>query len=323
MPRNIIVIGASAGGLRALSAIFSQLEPTREGTVFAVLHLSPQYPTFVDQILSKRSNMPVKFASNGAFVPGTIYIAPPDFHLIIEHGRMQLSQGPKENCARPAVDVTFRSAATVYRSAVIGVVLSGMLDDGTAGSFYIKRHGGTTIVQDPVDAEFPSMPANALAHVKIDYKLRLDEIAPTLNRLIQVPSAPLPSIRWEVATERSELEAIMLEQDKRSSVPTQFTCPDCHGPLSRIDDGSPTRFRCRIGHAYGQNSLHDAQSDFVERALWSSFQALEAKAELEESLREEAEARGDSAAVKTFSACIEETQRRIVRFAQLLETNVD
>jgi two-component system, chemotaxis family, protein-glutamate methylesterase/glutaminase len=274
----------------------------------------------LDEILSKRSNMPVKFATNGPFVPGIIYLAPPDCHLIIEYGRMQLSRGPKENCARPAADVTFRSAATVYRSAVVGVVLSGMLDDGTAGSFYVKRHGGTTIVQDPEDAQFPSMPANALAYVKIDFKLPLDEIAPTLNRLMQ---ASARSIGLEAATEGSGLEATMNEQDERSSVPTQFTCPDCHGPLSRISDGSPTRFRCRVGHAYGQNSFYQAQSDFVERALWSLFQALQAKAELEQSLSEEAETRGDSAAVKVFSTCLEETHRRIAQVAQLLDSKLD
>ena len=319
MPRNIILIGASAGGLSALGTVFSELEPTKHAAVFAVLHLAPDSPGIVDQILSKRSKMPVKFATNGPFAPGTIYLAPPDCHLVIEYGRMQLSRGPKENRARPAIDVTFRSAATVYRNDVTGAVLTGMLDDGTAGLFYVKRHGGTTIVQDPQDAEFPSMPANALAHVKIDYKLRLNEIGPTLNRLIE-SSSPLVS---GAATERSGLETKMKEQDKQSSVRTQFSCPDCQGPLSRIMDGSPERFRCRVGHAYGLNSLHEAHTEFVERTLWSSFQALEAKAELEQSLREQAEARGDSSAVKAFSACIEETHMRIAQFADLLKTNTD
>lgn len=320
MSNKIIVIGASAGGFRALGAIFASLAPDLDASIIAVLHTSPRFPSYLDRLLSKTSTLPVKFASNEAFQPGTIYVAPPDHHVIVERSDLRLSQGPKENNARPAIDVTFRSAAVVHRERVTGVLLTGMLDDGTAGLFYIKRYGGMTIVQDPYDAEFPSMPANALAHVRIDHKLPLHEIAQTVNRWAAVKWSGAGSMgRFD---ERHGSEA-MIEQDMQRAVPTAYTCPNCRGPLFRIDDGSPTRFRCRVGHAYGSGSLHDAQANHVEDALWSSFQALIAKAELEENLRQEAEANGDSDAVEAWKKCLDDTQRRIADFAQVLELSPD
>ena len=316
MTPRIIVIGASAGGFNALRTVSASLSRNLNASIFAVLHISPVYPSYLAQLLSKSSTLPVKFASNGAFQAGTIYVAPPDHHVIVERSEMRLSQGPKENNSRPAIDVTFRSASMAHRKAVIGVLLTGMLDDGTAGLFYVKRHGGVTIVQDPDDAEFASMPANALAHVKVDYKLPLREIAQTINRLAAGEGVGTESMIGP--DERYGIEA-MIEQDKQLSVSTDYTCPNCQGPLSRIDDGSPTRFRCRVGHAYGLNSLHDAQADLVENALWSSFQALLAKAELEENLRREAETNGENEAVQAWKKCIDETQRRIAAFANILE----
>jgi two-component system, chemotaxis family, protein-glutamate methylesterase/glutaminase len=316
MANKIIVIGASAGGFSALHSLFANLDPDLKATIFTVLHTSPSSPSYLVPLFSQWSTMTVKSAGTGRFDSSTIYIAPPDRHVIIERGSMRLSQGPKENCARPAIDVTFRSAALAYRSAVIGVVLTGMLDDGTAGLFYVKRHGGITIIQDPQEAEFASMPANALAHVRIDYKLPLAEIAPTINQLAALDSAQFDLIRQTAG--RNGIEA-MLETDKRQSVLTRYTCPECHGPLSRVEDGSPTRFRCRVGHAYGQNSLYDAQANYVEQVIWSSFQALQAKAEMEESLRQEAESRGDSAAMAVFKAASDDTHRRIATFSQVLQ----
>lgn len=313
---RIIVIGASAGGFRALRTIFAALDPKLNASIFAVLHMSAAFPSYLAELFSKSSTLPVEFASTGEFKSGTIYIARPDHHLIVEHNTMRLSQGPKENSARPAIDVTFRSAAAAYRRRVIGVLLTGMLDDGTAGLFYVKRHGGLAIVQDPDDAEFASMPASALEHVKIDRKLPLKEIAQTINRLVALD---LPGT--ESARQSHESDGIegMIEQDRQRAVPTNYMCPACQGPLSRIEDGSPTRFRCRVGHGYGLKSLYDAQASYVENTLWSSFQALQAKARMEESLRREAEVKGDSVAVETWKRRIDETQRQIADFAPMLE----
>ncbi len=316
MRPKIIVIGASAGGFQALRTIFASLDPNLTASIFVVLHTSPTLPSYLAPLFSKTTELPVKFASDGAFQSGTIYVAPPDHHVIVERTEIRLSQAPKENGARPAIDVTFRSAARVHRRAVIGVLLTGMLDDGTAGLFYVKRYGGVTIVQDPEDAEFSDMPANALAHLKIDHKLPLKEIAHTINRLGTGGWSGIDLMRQ--FDEPNGIDT-MIEQDRQRSVLTSYTCPDCHGPLSRIEDGSPTRFRCRVGHAYGLNSLHDSQANYVENSLWSAFQALQAKAEIEESLRQEAEVRGDGAGVETWTRCIDETQRRIAEFARILQ----
>jgi len=320
MAPRIIVIGASAGGFTALRTLFASLAPNLNASIFAVLHTSPAYPSYLDTLLSKGSSLPVRFASNGAFETGTIYIAPPDHHVIVERRELRLSQGPKENIARPAIDVTFRSAAIAHRKAVIGVLLTGMLDDGTAGLFYVKRYGGVTIVQDPDDAEFASMPANALAHVKVDHKLPLREIVQAINRLATVEWLGTELMRG--SDERYGMEA-MIEQDMQRLVSTNYMCPDCQGPLSRINDGSPSRFRCRVGHAYGLNALYQAQVNHVENGLWSSFQALVAKAEIEENLKQAAETSGDSEAVKSWKKGLDETQRRIAVFAQILELSPD
>jgi two-component system chemotaxis response regulator CheB len=316
MVGKIIVIGASAGGLSALRRLFEDLDPTLSATIFAVVHTSPSFPSYLATLLAKSSRLPVKFAAQGPFLPGVIYVAPPNHHVVVERHGITLSRGPRENRSRPAIDVTMRSAAISYGRAVIGVVLTGMLDDGTAGLFYVKRHGGITIAQDPQDAEFPSMPANAIEHVRIDYVLPLTQIGPTLNRLSyqeligNASAAPYGSANGA--------EALMIEQDKESSKLTTYTCPECHGPISRIEDGSPIRFRCRVGHAFGLNSLAEAQSEYTEQVIWSALQALEAKAEIEENLRQDAQAAGDDAKVIALKKRIDDTRRGIALIAEVL-----
>lgn len=316
MAGKIIVIGASAGGLSALRRLFADLEPTLSATIFAVVHTSPAFPSYLAPLLAKSSSLPVKFAADGPFLPGVIYVAPPDHHVVVERRAMTLSHGPRENRSRPAIDVTLRSAAISHGRAVIGVVLTGMLDDGTAGLFYVKRHGGIAIVQDPQDAEFPSMPANALEHVRVDYALPLDQVGPLLNRLSRQELAANEVANFPRATNGAE--ALMIEQDKESSNLTGYTCPECHGPISRIEDGSPIRFRCRVGHAFGLNSLAEAQGEYTEQVVWSALQALEAKAEIEENLLHDAQAAGDDAKVVALKKRVDDTRRGIALFAEVL-----
>jgi two-component system chemotaxis response regulator CheB len=183
MEPRVIVVGASAGGFSAIRKLLSRLDPSLTSPIFIVLHTGDRSPGHLASVLEKSSRLPVRFAGDGQFEPGTVYVAPSGHHLVLERSAMRLVEGPRENLARPAIDVLFRSAARAHGNRTIGVVLTGMLDDGTAGLFYIKRHGGVTIVQDPAEAEYPSMPATALAHVPIDYKLPLLEIGATLSRL--------------------------------------------------------------------------------------------------------------------------------------------
>src|SRR3954447_1871614 len=182
--KHIVVIGASAGGLEALRAIVGALDPDFAAPICVVLHTSPQSPGLLDGILTRPGKLAALNAINGERLrPGHIYVAPPDFHLVVEPGILRVTKGPRENRFRPAIDPLFRSAAQVYGPGAIGVVLTGSLDDGTAGLWTIKQLGGCAIVQDPSDALFPGMPENALTHVDVDYVVPLAELAPLLMSL--------------------------------------------------------------------------------------------------------------------------------------------
>src|SRR5918995_987625 len=182
--RDIIVMGASAGGLSAFNRIIKQLPEDSNATVFIVWHVSPYSTSILPEILNRAGKLKSKHPKDGEPIElGKIYIAPPDHHLLLEPGRIRLTKGPRENRFRPAIDPLFRSAAQVYGPAAIGVILTGNLDDGTAGLWAIKQLGGTAIVQDPAEAMFPAMPTSALAHVRVDHTVPLAAIAPLLIRL--------------------------------------------------------------------------------------------------------------------------------------------
>lgn len=186
MKRDIITIGASAGGVEALTQIVSKLPPTYPGTLFVTLHVSPSFPSKLPEILSRRSTLPAVHPADGERVRrGRIYVAPPDHHLLVERDVVRLYHGPSENRSRPAIDPLFRSAAESYSERVVGVLLSGMLYDGAAGLITIQRFGGVTIVQDPEEAAFTSMPLTAITRQQPDYILPLAQIGPTLLRLAQ------------------------------------------------------------------------------------------------------------------------------------------
>jgi len=183
--RDIIVVGASAGGVEALRALASRLPPDLPASVFVVLHLSAGMPSELASVLSRSGPLPAHEAITGQmFEPGRIYVAPPDRHLILENSHMRLWRGPKENRHRPAINVLFRSAAVAYGPRVIGIVLSGILDDGTTGLWWIKRHGGVAIVQDPADAIFPDMIYSALEHVQVDHIVTMEGIGGLLANIV-------------------------------------------------------------------------------------------------------------------------------------------
>jgi two-component system chemotaxis response regulator CheB len=205
--RHVVVVGASAGGLECLVRIAGDLSPDLPASVFVVLHVSPGGPSALPAILSRSGRLPAEHARDGeAIEPGRIYVAPPDHHLLLEPGVMRLVQGPRENRVRPAIDVLFRSAAAVYGPRVIGVVMSGYLDDGATGLLAIKRQGGIAVVQDPDDAQAPAMPRAALALVEADHVVPLSEAGALIDHLVRAshdrpgsghrpPPAPTPSLR--------------------------------------------------------------------------------------------------------------------------------
>ena len=192
--RDIIVIGASAGGIEALMELSAQLPPDLPVSIFAVVHLPSEYPSELASILSRSGRLPAVQASPGEiYCPGHIYVAPPDQHMLLERNRIQLWRGPKENRHRPAINALFRSAAVSHGSRVAGVVLSGALDDGTTGLWWVKKHGGVTVVQDPAEARFPEMVYNALEHVEIDHILPIKKMGELFVSLSNGYSAKLAS----------------------------------------------------------------------------------------------------------------------------------
>jgi len=280
--RDIHVVGSSAGGVEALKRLVSDLPSDFPASLLIVQHLSPSSIGVLPAILERMANVPVQHAVDGAPLQrGHIYVAPPDQHLILEPGKMRVVSGPKENRHRPAVDPLFRSAAWSYGPRVVGTVLTGTLDDGTAGLWAIKEQHGIAVVQDPSDATYPSMPQSALSNVRVDHRLPLKEIGSLLNRLARQDVA-LPAPRDERM--RTETEFDMLKRDIKSmselGTPSGFTCPECNGALWEIRDGELYRYRCHVGHAFSADTLLQGQGEQIEAALFSAIRALEEKAAL-------------------------------------------
>ena len=289
--RAIIVIGTSAGGVKALSTIVEQLPHDLNAAIFIVLHISPHQRSNLPEILSKAGNLTAAHARDGEPIArGRIYVAPPDRHLLIEPGEVRITKGPKENRFRPAIDPLFRSAAYAYGPRVIGVVLTGALDDGTAGLWAIKDRGGITVVQDPDDAEQRSMPWTALNNVEVDYCLRVTEIAKVLVTLTQGLIGPE---RGSLVSDKLGIETkISLGHDAADLDVTQlgklseFSCPECHGTLIEIMDGKLQRYRCHTGHAFSEASLLAELTDSVEELLWNSIRAIEERIRLLKHLKQ-------------------------------------
>jgi two-component system, chemotaxis family, protein-glutamate methylesterase/glutaminase len=278
--KQIVVVGASSGGIEALRELVAHLPADFPAPICVVLHTSPESPGVLGDILTRAGSLPAANARNGERLqPGRIYVAPPDFHLIVEPGVLRVTKGPRENRFRPAADPLFRSAAQVFGPAAIGVIITGSLDDGTAGLWAVKQLGGVAIVQDPRDALFPSMPQNAVDQVDVDHIVPLTAIAPLLVELTSVPPQAMKevvvpehvSIEVKIAMEHNPIDAGL----ERLGEPSPFACPECHGVLLQLEEGSRFRFRCHTGHAYSVASLLAAISEGIEDSLWGAIRALE------------------------------------------------
>jgi two-component system chemotaxis response regulator CheB len=286
-------MGASTGGIETFMQIVSALPRHVPAAIFVVLHVAPRGTTKFPEILTRAGHLPAAHAvDNEPIQPGRIYVAPPDFHMLLRNDTVRIVRGPKENNVRPAIDATFRTAARAYGPRVVGVVLSGALDDGTAGLAAIKERGGIAVVQDPKDAIFPDMPRNALEHVRVDYCVPAQEIAPLLVRLADEPvqaeaAAPVPE-QMEKEAEIEEMDMAAIEDEEKPGTPSVFGCPECGGVLWELRDEELLRFRCRVGHAFGAEGLLAAQSESLDTALWSAFRAPEENAALVRRLAEQA-----------------------------------
>ncbi|MBW3128048.1 chemotaxis protein CheB [Hymenobacter profundi] len=280
--RDIVVIGASSGGVAALLALVQTLPADFPAPIFVVQHVGADSQSILPQLLDRVSALSAKHAQDGeAFAAGTIYVAPPDHHLLLENDRVLVKRGPKENRFRPSIDALFRSAAYGYGPRVIGVVLTGYLDDGTSGLWSLQRLGGVAVVQDPHDAESPAMPINALGYVEADHIVPLAELGSLLVRLTLEPAPATPrvlkqerellGIEFQIAKANNAFALGIIEQGQLTS----FTCPECHGALTQLIEGKLIRYRCHTGHAYTANALLGEVTQTVEGFLYQAMRGLE------------------------------------------------
>ncbi|WP_034388779.1 chemotaxis protein CheB [Deinococcus sp. YIM 77859] len=304
----IVVIGASAGGVEALQALASRLPTDFPAPVLMVLHIAPYSPSVLPDILNRCCALPAQHAQDGETAqPGRIYVAPPDHHLLVENGELAVTKGPRENRMRPAIDTLFRSAAYTHGPDVTGVILSGLLDDGTSGLWTIKRLGGQAIVQDPGDARFDAMPRSAIQHVAVDAVLSAAQIGEQLSQLVRQPRQSLAVQLEPHEHKRLRAEVRIAAQDSGYELgimncgkPSLLTCPECHGTLTQIQEGTLTRYRCHTGHAYTASSLlADITSDIEEKA-YQVLRALEESAILLRQLGGQCEQSGNLRAAQAF-----------------------
>ena len=290
MAHDIVVIGASAGGVEALKTVISAFPNGLPAAVFVVLHVG-RTRSFLPEILSRHSQLPVIHANDGApVVPGRVVVAPPDAHLVLEDDQMRLTHEAAENGVRPAIDPLFRSAARVFGERVIGVILTGALDDGVAGLAHIKRAGGVVIVQDPTDAAMPGMPQAALDAVTADF------VAP----LVDIPEI----IRGLTADGLITTDRAIKRRDKAPISVRNFTltCPACNGSLWEVDDSGVLQFRCHVGHQYSIEAMLSEQAEALDRALWAGLRALQERAGLQDRVAAGAASRGQVHLANQFKA---------------------
>jgi two-component system chemotaxis response regulator CheB len=284
MKRNIVVIGGSSGSFEVFKTIANRLPRDLDAAIFIVWHMSPNVRGILPAVLNRYGPIEAKEAGDGEKIErGKIYVARPDHHLLIENSHIRVTRGPKENRFRPAIDPLFRSAAYTYGPRVIGIVLSGDLDDGTSGIWTIKQRGGLAIVQDPAEAEISSMPESAIREVPVDHILPSSDIAGLIASLVQEDidetevamqdENESTRVRDEIriAAEENALETGIFDLGEL----TPFTCPECNGVLAKLRDGDRVRFRCHTGHAFSADSLLEGLTENIEESLWSAIRGVD------------------------------------------------
>lgn len=276
--RKIIVFGGSAGGIESLCTVLKGLPADLPASALAVIHTT-QKSTFLPHVLSRCTKLKVVSPENAEpIAPGKVYIAAPNRHLVVKSHCAVSWMGPRENRHRPAVDTLFRTAARAYRNHVIAVVLSGALDDGSAGALAVKARGGTVIVQDPKEAKMEDMPANVLHQVETDFCLPIAEIPALLGKLTaEGPSIKTPKLSAKQCRAISDSNFNEME-------PSGLTCPECGGAVLEVKDGKNVQFRCHVGHTFSLETFSEAHADALERALWTVLRKLNEQRTIQENL---------------------------------------
>ncbi|HEX8277783.1 MAG TPA: chemotaxis protein CheB [Segetibacter sp.] len=316
-PEFIITIGASAGGLNAMTEVVAQLPEEINAAVFIVIHLSKVgLGDFLVHRLQKYTSYTCKIAKNGENIEARhIYLAPPDEHLLVKENEVIIGLGPAENRWRPSIDVLFRSAAAHYGNRVIGIVLTGYLNDGTSGMSAIKRSGGYCIVQDPNQAEYPDMPLSVLEHMEVDYCVPLNKMGETIKTIIENDIPKNNSVPEEVVKEAEITEKVVtrIENLEEIGPHSQYACPDCGGGLHYVNNATITRYRCHVGHTYTESDLVIKQSESLEATLWVALRMMEERRSLLARISEDESKKG-------LSRIAESNKRRAADLEKHIET---
>jgi two-component system chemotaxis response regulator CheB len=315
--RNIIVVGASAGGVEVLCELVKNLSDHLNAAMFVAMHIGAE--SVLPDILSRCGKLPViPAAHKKRYKHSCIYVAPPQHHLIIKNGVTLLSRGPRENGHRPAIDVLFRSAAREHRSKVIGIVLSGGRDDGSAGLFAIKSRGGTAIVQDPAEAAAPNMPQNALNMVDVDFCLPVQQIADLLPQLVDGKATNIT----ETPNGGANVEEKGTTNQPTGTPPGDqipLACPECNGPIYEIRDRQLAHYQCFVGHRFSPESLGDQHTDALERALWTAARTLKERIVLHEKLAERKRNKGEEELLKRLDESVQTAKSDLQLLREILD----
>jgi two-component system chemotaxis response regulator CheB len=322
-PKFIIVVGTSAGGMNALIEFISQLKEEMDAAVFIVMHLSrASISDFLVHRLQPHSALPCEVAKeNAAIERGRVYIAAPNAHLLVKKNKIILGHGPEENRWRPSIDVLFRSAAAAFSTRVIGVVLTGSLDDGTTGMLAIKRSGGTCIVQDPNEAEYPDMPLSVLNNMDVDHCISLSQMGELIFQATLCSPKEIPAPKdIIIESEIAERVVVDYENVKKIAEKSIYACPDCGGGLWGIesDKGITNRYRCHIGHSYSEKDLVVKQGEILESTLWVALRIMEERGTLLKKMEDDNNKRGFSKIATSYREKFEVIQHHVDKMKEVL-----
>ncbi|HYB38251.1 MAG TPA: chemotaxis protein CheB [Mycobacterium sp.] len=315
--RGVVAIGASAGGVEALTELAAGLPPDLPFAVMVVLHVSASARPMLAEIIDRSGPLPAVTATDGAVLePARIYVAVPNHHLLSRNHRVVLSDGPRENNCRPAINALFRSVALDYGQCAVGILMSGLLDDGVAGLAAIRDCGGVTVVQLPTDAMFPDMPLNALKAGVADYKVAAGEIGGLLMQLADrdvEEDGMDPDGRLELENRIAMGSRFEIPFDPEQLGPaTGYSCPGCKGALMAVGENT---YRCRVGHAWTAEALLAARDDELEEAVSAAIRILDEKAKLSRKLAESA---GPGEDYERYNALADQAEHAIAVLGEAL-----
>jgi two-component system chemotaxis response regulator CheB len=306
--RDIVAIGSSLGGVAAVGQLLAALPADFPAAILIVLHVGASGKNLLADIYHAQSKLPVHTAKEGERVTrGCVYLAPADHHLLVIDETIRLGRGPRENMSRPAIDPTLRSIGLCYGSRAIGVILTGLLNDGAAGLADLKRCGGTTVVQNPRDALAADMPLGALAASEVDYRAGLSELPELLGTLVKQPADSNPPSVPDIALEVQIALGSTVDADviRRVADPTTYSCPSCGGVMSEMRQRPPLRFRCQVGHAFTGETLMACKEGSLDEAMRIALRVLDERAHLTAQMAHDARSNGRSAAARSYDSTAE------------------